>query len=388
MARIADFGSTAASLGNALGQGVSQDINQKLDIFTQNKINQMMAQQKSAQVRPFWDKILGSELGGMVSNQPESIQKLLFDRIEGLNIGLPGQGQPDQQGAINTPSAGLSNLQNLLPNQQTQTPNATATSPAGLRIGASSQERKERRKEANEQRRHDEAMDFRRKEAELNRDEKKLHRFDVYNKDFIQSIPKVKKEANQGIRDNEILMQLAKSGNLRNPKLQAGLERIGLGDYWLNPSTTLFQNIVSQQATKAGEAFNTSRLTNLDVSLYKKTLARLTDTPEAIEVIAKNKILEHRAELLRADASQKLLKEQKYKDLEPEEFQSAVEDKIEPELKKLSKKAQDNVLNVLGKQTQGRQRQSQPGDQRINKKTMVTEQLDVNGNWVPVEGGR
>lgn len=139
------------------------------------------------------------------------------------------------------------------------------------------------------------------------------------------------------------IINAVKSGNLRNPKTQALINKLHLQDFFQgNPTTQLFQSATNQLATNAGNAFNTKNLTNLDVGIYRNQLPKLTNTPEGNEVIAKNIILEEDANELRYKAYDELSKEGKI----TKDILDRAEQKIEPELKKLANKAMTNVLTV------------------------------------------
>lgn len=149
------------------------------------------------------------------------------------------------------------------------------------------------------------------------------------------------------IQQNKELKQLALSGDLRAGPAQAILDSLGLGNYWRPLSNELAQKNLANQAQNAGAAFNTSRLTNLDVKLYEKSLGTLWNTPQGIFAIASVNNLKQKAKDAVHKARRTIVNENKGR--VPFNIEELAEEKAQPELAKYAAKSMEIVTNAAAK---------------------------------------
>jgi len=172
-----------------------------------------------------------------------------------------------------------------------------------------------------------------------------------YNLKVSQEPLKIARDKAEASKKNidtyERIIAGAESGNLRAGLQHQFLSLFGLQGWGQNVETQLAQADMSQLAQGAGSAFNTRRLTNLEVGTYKNSLATLWNTPEGIVAINKNRILEDRANVVKYDARRKYLKN--HKGELPADWEDEAEDMYaSDELKSLSQQALKNVQGVGG----------------------------------------
>ena len=175
-----------------------------------------------------------------------------------------------------------------------------------------------------------------------------FERHKYFNENYLKPSRERAEKAQEVINDYNKIIKIAKSGQLRSPTTQKLLEKFNLGELWSTPGQQLGGSLVTGLATGAGAAFNTNRLTNLEVGTYKAKHAKLTNTPEAIELIGKNSILENEAYIEKNKAEQKVFK--RNPNLTPAEFEIAVDEEVQPKLKKLAEQANKNLDEALTSQ--------------------------------------
>lgn len=92
--------------GGNIGQAFGTGLGSGLQMLAQNKLNQIQQQQQTHKGAQFWKGLgLSDEVAYQFANAPESVQKSLLDRLEGVNIG--GQPQTSQPGQAAQPSTGV-----------------------------------------------------------------------------------------------------------------------------------------------------------------------------------------------------------------------------------------------------------------------------------------
>ncbi len=297
-------------LGTGLGGGL-QDLFQGLQQQQQQKL-------KTQQGAQFWEGLgLNPEMAYQFASAPDPVQKSLLDRLEGLQLGGAQQGVMGQQpGAL---------PQQLGPGVQGQVP-----TQGGIRLGASPLER-----------RHRETLGLKQEKMDW---EKKKYINETYLKPFREKAETAQKEIN----DYNQLIPLLESGKVFTGKGRALLEHLGLADFVTNPETAQAQAILKRRATGAANAFNTKRLTNLEVSTFKDSLARLRDPILASVVMSKNAKLAAKAELVKKNVANEIAREGKF--LNPLAFEDELDKRVQPHLKKFADKALRNVEQALEKQ--------------------------------------
>lgn len=177
----------------------------------------------------------------------------------------------------------------------------------------------------------------------------------------------------QAIRSNNQLIQLSRSGNLRAGYKQKLLDKLDLGNFWQPIENELAQKNLARQATNAGAAFNTKRLTNLEVGTYKQSLATLWNTPEGIEAIARVNNLEFKADEARHKARRNIIKDNKGQI--PFDIESQIEDRVQPQLKHYADKSMKIVMNAINKT---------PGKNVAKRKNQFASINDVPTKNLPV----
>lgn len=132
------------NIGSQFGTGISAGLQTLLG----NKLGQIQQQQQTAKAAQFWSGLgLDPKMAYQFASAPESIQKSLLDRLEGVNIGgqQQGQNQPHQPQMLDqllgrqegfAPAEFEQALQNY------QEPQAQTTQQGGIKIGANPVERR------------------------------------------------------------------------------------------------------------------------------------------------------------------------------------------------------------------------------------------------------
>lgn len=186
-------------------------------------------------------------------------------------------------------------------------------------------------------------LNLQRQKAEEDRNLKKEIAARAENKPYIDALKSSYNKSRSQIPTNKSIIKMAESGNLRDPRLFKLLDKIGLGEWWASPDTQLTGSLLDNLVTGAGNAFNTKRLTNLEVDLYKRTLGDLSKTPEVISALAKNRLLEADADEAKYDAYRKI--KSKFGDKIPfgVDIDELVEDEVAPKLALLARQAMENL---------------------------------------------
>ena len=131
------------------------------------------------------------------------------------------------------------------------------------------------------------------------------------------------------------LYTLAKKGELVNPVLYSGLQKIGLDIPGLmNPDTQEFDELVTNFLRDAKSIFG-SRVTNYEMSTFIKSIPSLKNTNEGKMRIIRNLKLYNAASKLRAKTMQDIMEENGGE--APLYLQEKVSKKIKPQLDKISK---------------------------------------------------
>lgn len=173
--------------------------------------------------------------------------------------------------------------------------------------------------------------------------QREAHSQNVIGKDLKASREKSQiSKKNIDIYNN--LIQLANKGDIRSGAGYQLLSKLGLQNFGANVDTQVAQSLINELAQGAGSAFNTSRLTNLDVNLYKGSLVSLWNTPDGIKAIARNKILEEEANIARYKALRDEIKDNGVSLLTADQ----AEERAEPELRRLAEEAQKNIAGAIG----------------------------------------
>lgn len=170
---------------------------------------------------------------------------------------------------------------------------------------------------------------------------------------FKEDLDQIKNKAEasrKNINTYNQVIKLAESGKLRSGNTYQLLNRIGLQDFLSNPETQLAKKLLSRLAQNAGSAFNTRRLTNLEVSSYKDSLGTLMNTDEGLIAIAKNNLLEEQANIVKDNARKQVMAEAGKAGSIPFDILDRIDELAEPELKRLADEAVSNVNQATAMQ--------------------------------------
>jgi len=158
--------------------------------------------------------------------------------------------------------------------------------------------------------------------------------------------------ARKNINHYENIIKLADTGKLRAGNMQQVMKKLRLGQFWRNPETEMAHMELAALAQGAASAFNTKRLTNLDVDLYRQSLIKAGNSPEAMKAAAKNHILEEKAHIARHKVQQEVIKENGGHP--PMNLHDLTEEKAQPELKKLADEYQRNMEEAISTSGKGK----------------------------------
>lgn len=164
------------------------------------------------------------------------------------------------------------------------------------------------------------------------------------NKEVVSSLRANAKTAKENIKHYETISQLAATGNLTGPKWQSVKDKLGIPNWFMNTETQLAQAEMSALAQGAAAAFDTSRLTNLDVELFRKSLVSLKNTPEAIQAISQIRILQEQAAIVKDKAREQIMKANG--GYAPIDLEDRINDMVDPQLNKLAEQARQVVAKV------------------------------------------
>lgn len=283
------------------------------------------AQQKTGNINP--QQALMQALQGGNFNTQQGLGALnpeegLLDYLKSQQI--QSQSQPFQQEKP---------MQQQMPMQKGQQPGIQTRAPG---IPPTRQEARALESQLIQERRHQENIAQRREESE----KKDIRDAYAFSKKFGEQTQKDASIARKTNNAYKTIYDLAKSGNTRSGGWFKTLDSLGLNEYYRNPATQLAQKEIASLAQGAAAAFNTPRLNAMEVQLYEDSLIKMSNTPEAMMTIAKNKILEGDAMILRDNVRRQIIAENNNKP--PYDLSDQVYDRIEPKLAELAQIAQDN----------------------------------------------
>jgi hypothetical protein len=151
----------------------------------------------------------------------------------------------------------------------------------------------------------------------------------------------------KNIKRSRHIISIADKGDIRSGTFQAALDKVRLGDFFQNVDTQVAQKSLAAQAQNAAAAFNTSRLTNLDVNLYKQSLGTLWNTREGLKAVSRINIYEQKAEDAKLAARRAIIRENNGEI--PFDIEALAEERAQPELQKYAKKSMDVVTGEAAK---------------------------------------
>lgn len=214
----------------------------------------------------------------------------------------------------------------------------------------------------------------------------------------------ISKRAERAQTDIHLLNQIKKANDtgtlVQGPKrkiLEDLSKKYGLDftTYFTNPTTENTAKLIERMQTGAGTAFGTGRLTNFIADAYSKSLPRLANTQEGMDVIIKNLILEDQSHIALNDEIRKIKGEyRKSENPLPFDIQDMARERVQPTLDQYAQEALSNIDTAVSRQegfASGKIRKfdSMPnagqftnGSIGTNKKTGKKFVVE-NGKWVP-----
>lgn len=161
---------------------------------------------------------------------------------------------------------------------------------------------------------------------------------------------KVKADAaKKNIRDYNLLIKVAKAGDIRAGKTHQLLKKVGLEDFGANFNTQIATKLIGRLSQNAQAAFGTGKITNFLEQTFQRSLPGLWNTPEGIIAISKLNKYTDQGEVVKDDIRAKLVK--KYKGRIPYDFDDKINEAAEPKLKDLENKSLKVLENAAGKQS-------------------------------------
>lgn len=310
------------SFGETFGSGLSQGLQQ----LAQNKLQEILKHNQRSQAAKLYENAgLPKELAQSIVRQPESIQKSLLDRLEGLQFGgqQPQQlQQPNVLQQLTTPQQQLGQVAQpgLEPAREVSAPIQEAVS-SGLKLGPSIAERRHRellelKKEGMEQKRQAEAFKATKQER--------------------SEIIKAGRKAKQQLEDLNRMEELEKEGNLDTPGYIEFLKRSGLDiPALMDIGSEEFNKIAANFIGGAKDALG-GRVTNFELEQFLKTIPSLSQSPEGRKRVIANLKRIKRTEVEYKKALKDVMSENK--GVPPLDLLEKIDDKIGPRLDKISEK--------------------------------------------------
>lgn len=233
--------------------------------------------------------------------------------------------------------------------------------------------------------------------------ERKENREDKLRKD-LDSISKRAERAHQDIHLLKQIKAANDSGTLIQGPKRRLLEDLGkkygfnFQDYFTNPTTENAAKLIERMQTGAGTAFGTGRLTNFIAEAYGKSLPRLANSQEGMDVIIKNLILEDQGHIALNNEIRKIKAEYRAADkILPTDIEDMARERVQPTLDTYAEEALNNIDTALKKQeafASGKIKKfdktptaSQFPDGAVGTNKKTGQKLIVeNGKWIPYKG--
>lgn len=242
-----------------------------------------------------------------------------------------------------------------------------------------------------------------RQKQEDKRSERIEKREDTLRKD----LDSISKRAERAHQDIHLLKQIKAANDtgtlIQGPKRRL-LEDLGrkygynFQDYFTNPTTENAAKLVERMQTGAGTAFGTGRLTNFIAEAYGKSLPRLANSQEGMDVIIKNLILEDKGHIALNDEIRKIKAEYRAANqILPADIEDMARERVQPTLDKYAEEALGNIDTAVKRQeafAAGKIKKfdktpnaSQfPNGTIGNNKKTGQKLIAKDGKWVPYKG--
>lgn len=297
--------SALGRLGDELGAGLASG----LSALAENKFKEMEGAR-------FWRSLnLPEDKALAFARAPESVQKSLLDRLEGLSLGANQQAQPGQQ---QTSQFGQLAQQQEQPGYQNQ--------PGQITLGPTKEER-----------RHRETLAQQKEIAQ--------HKA---SKDVVHEINQKAKAAKEDLRDLDRLEELQNSGKLDSPGYHEFLTRSGLDISALrDPSSEEFQKIQANFIRNAKNYFG-ARISNYEVENFLKAIPTLSNSNAGRSRIFANLKRIARGAQEYNEAYKEVIKENK--GIPPFDLESKIDDKIDKRLDRVAEDFRKDLAKPVPKE--------------------------------------
>jgi hypothetical protein len=174
------FAPQESSVGGNIGQSFGTGLGAGLQSLANMKLNEITQQKQQAKASQFWKNVGLEGLG--LEYQPESIQKSILDRLEGLNLG--GNQMQSQQQQPQMLDQLLDRQEGFSPNELDQTLASNEQPAGGLKIGANPMERRHKETLENQNKLSKDKQEFEREKLDI----KQKHAQQTANRSIIKGV--------------------------------------------------------------------------------------------------------------------------------------------------------------------------------------------------------
>lgn len=398
------------SLGQSIGTGLTDLIQRNLGALAAHKSQQMHKAKEFEGLAP----IVGPEFARMIVNASPEERKLIYANADkfrqpqygqepqggmGALQGMQGQ-QPQEPAGLRETLAAQRGQQSPLgglPGQHAALPEMAQPEQ---RMPSQAEKQAENRKLLKElytspqQRYQDEQLRIANKKL-LNAQNKET-------REFLKPFFDTAEAARKNKRDYQVILDAAKSGQLRSgpgwATVHSNLERLGLGNFGKNYTTELFDKTIARLSQNIKADFGDARVTNFLESIYQRSLPSLWNTPEAVIAIAEIGMLGAEMAELREKAAYEIA-QQGNGEIGYDVYQQ-IANKITARMEELEKQVFDigNNLNAMAeaksktgyrtnKQSYGERAQANPlaYPEAFTEGSVYQDKILKNGRWVKNE---
>lgn len=153
-------------------------------------------------------------------------------------------------------------------------------------------------------------------------------------RDFIKPIHEASQKARESAKDYKALIKLADSGKLRAGTQHGLLSKLGLQDFYRNIETETADKITNRlKQNIAGVFGSNARVTNFLETTFQKSLPSLWNTPQGIKLISKMNLLTGEAAQLKDDVTKEIIRENNGRI--PYDIDYQVDERIAPRLNQI-----------------------------------------------------
>lgn len=192
------------------------------------------------------------------------------------------------------------------------------------------------------------------------RSERKEERIEKRETTLRKELESISKRAERAHQDIHLLKQI-KAANDTGTLIQGPKRRLledlskkygyNFQDYFTNPTTENAAKLIERMQTGAGTAFGTGRLTNFIAEAYGKSLPRLANSQEGMDVIIKNLILEDKGHIAFNDEIRKIKAEYRSaNEILPADIEDMARERVQPKLDTYAEEALKNIDIAVSRQ--------------------------------------